>query len=57
MAQLSEPERLCVALCHGAGLTHEEIAASIDAPLGTVKSHVLRGMRKLRAMMLEEDRR
>lgn len=45
---LSEPERLCVSLCHGAGLTHEEIGVSLDLPLGTVKSHVKRGLAKLR---------
>lgn len=48
---LSEPERLCVSLCHGAGLTHEEIGRSLNLPLGTVKSHVKRGLDKLRARM------
>jgi RNA polymerase sigma factor (sigma-70 family) len=51
LQQLSEPERMCVSLCHGAGLTHEEIAAALDVPLGTVKSHVNRGVKKLRALM------
>lgn len=57
---LSEPERLCVSLCHGAGLTHEEIGVSLDLPLGTVKSHVKRGLDKLRARLLpahEDSRR
>ena len=48
---LSEPERLCVSLCHGAGMTHEEIAQALQVPLGTVKSHVNRGVKKLRALM------
>ena len=51
LAHLSEPERLCVTLCHGAGLTHAEIAEALKAPLGTVKSHVTRGLTKLRRMM------
>jgi RNA polymerase sigma factor (sigma-70 family) len=51
LAQLSEPERLCVSLCHGAGLTHAEIAESLNTPLGTVKSHVNRGLAKLRRLM------
>lgn len=51
MARLSAPERLCVGLCHGAGMTHEEIAKSLGAPLGTVKSHVLRGVKKLRVLL------
>lgn len=48
---LSEPERVCVTLCHGAGLTHTEIAAATNMPLGTVKSHVKRGLDKLRARL------
>lgn len=45
---LSEAERLCVSLCHGAGMTHPEIADALNLPLGTVKSHVKRGLDKLR---------
>jgi RNA polymerase sigma factor (sigma-70 family) len=45
---LSAAERTCVTLCHGAGLTGQEIADALDAPLGTVKSHVTRGLEKLR---------
>ena len=45
---LSEPERLCVSLCHGAGMAHPEIATALNLPLGTVKSHVKRGLDKLR---------
>jgi RNA polymerase sigma-70 factor (ECF subfamily) len=48
---LSPAERLCVSLCHGAGLTHAEIAEQLKAPLGTVKSHVKRGLDKLRARL------
>ena len=54
LAQLSPSERLCVALCHGAGFTHAELADELSLPLGTVKSHVLRGTRRLR-MLLGED--
>jgi RNA polymerase sigma-70 factor (ECF subfamily) len=48
LATLSEAERTCVTLCHGAGLTGQEIADALDVPLGTVKSHVTRGLEKLR---------
>lgn len=51
---LSEPERLCVSLCHGAGMSHPEIAAAMNLPLGTVKSHVKRGLDKLRARLAPE---
>jgi RNA polymerase sigma-70 factor (ECF subfamily) len=45
---LSPVERVCVSLCYGAGLSHAEAAAALNTPLGTVKSHVKRGMDKLR---------
>lgn len=48
MKSLSEQERLCVSLCYGAGLSHAEAAETLNAPLGTVKSHVKRGLDKLR---------
>ncbi|KAK0349463.1 hypothetical protein LTR94_033021, partial [Friedmanniomyces endolithicus] len=30
---LSEMERICVSLCHGAGMSHPEIAAAVNLPL------------------------
>ena len=48
---LSEVERVCVSLCHGAGLTQAEIADALNLPLGTVKSHVKRGLDKLRSRL------
>jgi RNA polymerase sigma factor (sigma-70 family) len=48
---LSEPERLCVSMCYGAGLSHQEVAELLNTPLGTVKSHVKRGLDKLRSRL------
>ena len=48
---LTTAERMCVSLCHGAGMSHPEIAAAMNLPLGTVKSHVKRGLDKLRARL------
>jgi len=48
LRSLSGPERMCVSLCYGAGLSHAEAALALNAPLGTVKSHVKRGLDKLR---------
>jgi len=56
LASLSEVERLCVSLCYGAGLSHAETAAALKAPLGTVKSHVKRGLDKLKARLGASDR-
>lgn len=48
---LSEAERLCVSMCYGAGLSHADVAEVLNTPLGTVKSHVKRGLDKLRARL------
>ncbi|HEY3812986.1 MAG TPA: sigma-70 family RNA polymerase sigma factor [Caulobacteraceae bacterium] len=48
---LGPAERLCVSLCYGAGLSHAEVAQALNTPLGTVKSHVKRGLDKLRERM------
>lgn len=55
MKALSAPERLCVTLCFGAGLSHAETAEATNLPLGTVKSHVKRGLEKLRARLAPGD--
>ena len=57
MASLSEVERVCVSLCYGAGLSHAEAAAALKAPLGTVKSHVKRGLDKLKLRLAGPDER
>ena len=48
---LSASERVCVSMCYGAGLSHAEAAEAVNLPLGTVKSHVKRGLEKLRARL------
>jgi DNA-directed RNA polymerase specialized sigma24 family protein len=48
LRRLSEPERLAVVLSYNEGATHEEIAGVLGCPLGTAKSHVLRGRQRLR---------
>jgi RNA polymerase sigma factor (sigma-70 family) len=51
LAQLSDAERQAIVLCHGAELSHAEAAQVLGWPLGTVKTHVLRGKEKLRASL------
>jgi len=55
LARLGPNERLCVVLAHGEGLTHAEIAETTGLPLGTVKSHVLRGTEKLKRICAKVD--
>jgi len=45
---LEEGERAAIALCYQQGLTHAEAAQVLGCPLGTVKTHILRGKEKLR---------
>ena len=56
LASLSPGERMCVSLCHGAGFTQAEIAEALQVPLGTVKSHVTRGLEKLRRRLRPDER-
>ena len=51
LALLKENERLCIVLSYNEGLSHGEIAALADMPLGTVKSHVARGAERMRELL------
>lgn len=55
LAALPEDQRAAVALCLGCGFSHAEAAEALAMPLGTVKSHVLRGRARLRALLGETD--
>ena len=48
---LNRDEQLALHLCYQQGLTHEEAAALLDWPIGTVKTHVARGKEKLRQLL------
>jgi len=51
LSVLPEHVRLCIVLSYHEGMTHPEIAELLDMPLGTVKSHIVRGTDKLRQML------
>ena len=55
MATLPEAQRAAVALCLGAEFTHDEAAAALQLPVGTVKSHIARGRARLRRVLGEGD--
>jgi RNA polymerase sigma-70 factor (ECF subfamily) len=55
LASLPLNQRAAVVLCLGCGLTHAEAAEALGSPLGTVKSHVLRGREKLRDVLGERS--
>lgn len=51
LAQLPAAMRLCVVLAYHEGMTHEEISATTDIPLGTVKSNIARGSARMREIL------
>ena len=50
---LSEPRRSVLRLAYVEDRTQEDIAARLDMPLGTVKSHMRRGLLQLRRELVE----
>lgn len=48
---ISDHVRLCIVLSYHEGMTHNEIAELTGLPLGTVKSHVRRGTKRLQEFL------
>ncbi len=48
LAVLSEEERAVIVMSYACGLSHREIGAATDLPVGTVKSIIFRGKEKIR---------
>ncbi|GAB5494551.1 MAG: sigma-70 family RNA polymerase sigma factor [Phototrophicaceae bacterium] len=48
MGQLPQDQAQAIYLSYFHGMSHSDIAAHLDRPLGTVKSHIRLGMQKLR---------
>lgn len=55
LSRLPEAEREAIELAFVADLSHPQIAARLGQPLGTVKSHIRRGLARL-ADLVEADR-
>lgn len=56
LTELPEAQRTAVVLRHVIGLPYAEMATAMGCPEGTAKSHVARGLQRLRAMIPEEAR-
>lgn len=56
MATLSDGERAAIGACYYADLSHEEAAAALGIPLGTVKTHILRAKAKLKARLATPEK-
>jgi RNA polymerase sigma-70 factor, ECF subfamily len=48
LERLPEEQRRAIELAFFAGLTHEQIAGKLEAPLGTIKTRIRLGMNRLR---------
>jgi RNA polymerase sigma-70 factor (ECF subfamily) len=55
LEELDAEQRQTIALAFFHGLTHSELAAHLRRPLGTVKTHVRRGLAKLRDCLMRAD--
>lgn len=51
LSVLAPAVRLCIVLSYHEGMSHGEIAAATQLPLGTVKSHIARGTARLRELL------
>ena len=51
LATLSDAERAAIVQCYHNDLSHEEAAYVLGCPVGTVKTHVLRGKQKLKVAL------
>ena len=51
LEQLTDQQRVCVALIHGFGWTHQEVADLLDLARTSVQNHVERGLQRIRSEM------
>ena len=51
LERLSEAQQTAIRMAVLHGWTHEEVAAAPGMPLGTVKTHIRRGLIKMREML------
>jgi RNA polymerase sigma-70 factor, ECF subfamily len=54
LTQIPQEQRQAIELAFFSGLTHEEIAAQLATPLGTIKARIRRGLIRMRELIVEE---
>lgn len=57
LAELSDDQRRVLQMSIGHGLSHEKIAEATGIPLGTVKTHIRRGLIRVRSLLEEQSNR
>ncbi|GIU88534.1 MAG: hypothetical protein KatS3mg009_3049 [Acidimicrobiia bacterium] len=56
LARLSARQRECLVLRHFAGCSESEIAAAVGCSVGSVRTHLKRGLAQLQALVPAPDR-
>jgi len=56
MRELNDNERAAIVLFYSKEMTHKEVADTMNAPLGTIKTLILRGKEKLKKKLLALER-
>jgi RNA polymerase sigma-70 factor, ECF subfamily len=54
--ELSEAQQTAIRMAVMHGLTHEQVAQATGMPLGTVKTHIRRGLIRMRQVLADEAR-
>ncbi len=57
MRQLTEPQRVTIAMHYQQGLPLEQIAGLLEMPIGTVKSHLHRGRQRMKELLEPQAQR
>ena len=55
LAQLPADQRVVLELAYYGGLTQSELAARLGEPIGTIKSRMFHGLRRLRTILVAEE--
>jgi RNA polymerase sigma-70 factor, ECF subfamily len=57
LQQISDDQREAIELAYFGGLSQSEIAEQLQSPIGTIKTRIRLGLRKLRDLLLAQDLR